>query len=74
MPHTPVQEEARADPTPPAAGVKPTPAVRFAQMMWRLNFLVFFCCVVLQVGVLVPTLHQRPCWPPCLCPALRTSL
>ncbi len=21
---------------------------RFCQMMWRLNFLVFFCCVVLQ--------------------------
>lgn len=32
---------------------KPNPPLsarpRFCQMMWRLNFLVFFCCVVLQV-------------------------
>jgi hypothetical protein len=34
-----------ADPTPCCM---PLPSCRFCQMMWRLNFLVFFCCVVLD--------------------------
>jgi len=31
-------------------------ADRFCQMMWRLNFLVIFCCIVLQNSYM-PVLH-----------------